>query len=53
MAANIPGARFIELGGDDHLPFIGDNAGEIVGHIVEFLTGAPARSKSSAFLRQC
>lgn len=42
MAERIPGARFIELSGDDHLPFIGDNASEIVGHMMEFLTGAPA-----------
>jgi class 3 adenylate cyclase len=42
MAANIPGARFIELDGHDHLPYTGDNAGEIVGHVLEFATGAPA-----------
>jgi class 3 adenylate cyclase/pimeloyl-ACP methyl ester carboxylesterase len=42
MAKNIPGARFIELSGSDHLPFIGDNSAEIVSHVMEFITGAPA-----------
>jgi len=43
VAGNIPGARLMTFAGDDHLPFIGDNAGEIVGHIMEFLTGMPAQ----------
>ena len=30
IAALVPGARYIELPGTDHIPFIGDNAGEIV-----------------------
>lgn len=41
LAERIPGARLVELGGDDHLPFIGDNAGEIAGYVMEFITGAP------------
>jgi len=42
LAQHIPGARYIELPGKDHLPFVGDNAAEIADAIEEFLTGAPA-----------
>ena len=42
VADRIPGARLVELPGDDHIPFIGDNAAEILDHIVEFVTGARA-----------
>jgi len=38
LAANIPGARYVELGGIDNLPFIGDSDA-IVEEIEEFLTG--------------
>jgi class 3 adenylate cyclase len=38
-AEAIPGARFVELPGDDHLPFLGDQDA-IVDEIQEFLTGA-------------
>jgi class 3 adenylate cyclase len=38
-AGQIPGARFVELSGDDHLPFLGDQDA-IVDEIQEFLTGA-------------
>ena len=38
MAETIPGARFVELEGDDHLPFVGD-ADAITDEIEEFLTG--------------
>jgi pimeloyl-ACP methyl ester carboxylesterase len=37
IAAHIPGARFIELSGDDHVPWIG--ADQVVDEIEEFLTG--------------
>ena len=40
LAQNIPGARYIELPGKDHLPFVGDNATEIADAIEEFLTGS-------------
>jgi class 3 adenylate cyclase len=40
IAALVPGARYIELPGTDHIPFIGDNAGEIVDAVREFLTGS-------------
>src|SRR5258706_4809927 len=38
IAARIPGARYIELAGADHAPWI--DADQIVDHIAEFLTGA-------------
>jgi pimeloyl-ACP methyl ester carboxylesterase len=38
LAANIPGARYVELPGDDHLPFAGDQDA-ILDEIEEFLTG--------------
>jgi pimeloyl-ACP methyl ester carboxylesterase len=40
LAQHIPGARYIELPGKDHIPFVGDNAAEIGDAIEEFLTGA-------------
>lgn len=39
MAAQIPGAKFVELAGNDHLWFVGDTE-SILGEIEEFLTGA-------------
>jgi class 3 adenylate cyclase len=38
LAENIPGAKYVELPGDDHLPWVGD-AGAILDEIEEFLTG--------------
>ena len=38
LAAHIPGARYVELSGVDHLPYVGD-ADAIVEEIQEFLTG--------------
>jgi class 3 adenylate cyclase/esterase/lipase len=40
LAKHIPGARYLELPGDDHPPWIGDNADEISDAIEEFLTGS-------------
>jgi class 3 adenylate cyclase len=39
MADRIPGARMVELPGDDHLPFFGDQD-SVVALTQEFLTGA-------------
>jgi pimeloyl-ACP methyl ester carboxylesterase/class 3 adenylate cyclase len=39
QAAHIPGARYVELPGVDHLPFVGD-AEPILAEIEEFMTGA-------------
>ncbi len=38
MAERIPGAKYVELPGNDHLPFVG-NAAAILDEIEEFLTG--------------
>ncbi len=38
VASQIPGSKFVELGGVDHLPFVG-NQEEILDEIEEFLTG--------------
>ena len=44
MASRVPGARLIELGGDEHVPWLGD-MDELVDEVQEFLTGArPPRS---------
>lgn len=40
MAERIPGARYVELPGQDHLVSLGDSEA-VHGEIVEFLTGAP------------
>ncbi|HLM32726.1 MAG TPA: adenylate/guanylate cyclase domain-containing protein [Gaiellaceae bacterium] len=39
LAAQIPGARYVELPGIDHAPWAGDSE-SVVGEIEEFLTGA-------------
>jgi class 3 adenylate cyclase len=38
VADHIPGARFIELHGEDHWPWVGD-PDEVCDHVEEFLTG--------------
>jgi pimeloyl-ACP methyl ester carboxylesterase/DNA-binding XRE family transcriptional regulator len=38
MAAQIPGARYVELPGEDHLPFVGDQD-TLLDALEEFLTG--------------
>lgn len=42
LAEHIPGARFVELPGDEHYPFVGD-VDRVVDEIEEFLTGEPSR----------
>jgi pimeloyl-ACP methyl ester carboxylesterase/DNA-binding winged helix-turn-helix (wHTH) protein len=43
LASRIPGATFVELPGDDHLPFVGDQD-EILVQIERFLSHAHART---------
>jgi class 3 adenylate cyclase len=42
LAELIPQARLLELPGEDHLPYLGDNADRIVDEIEEFVTGSRA-----------
>jgi hypothetical protein len=49
VAANIPGARYVELPGDDHLPFVGDQDA-MLDEIEEFLTGARHRFEPDTVL---
>jgi class 3 adenylate cyclase len=42
LAKHIPNARLIELPGQDHLPYVGENADQIVDEIEEFVTGTTA-----------
>ncbi len=41
LAEHIPGARFVELPGDDHLPFTGDQDA-VLDEVERFLTGSEA-----------
>lgn len=50
LAARIPNARYVELAGEDHLPWVGDNADGIVDHVLEFLTGAVPDAPSDRVL---
>jgi pimeloyl-ACP methyl ester carboxylesterase len=38
LAGNLPGARYVELPGDDHIPWLGD-ATSLLDEVQEFLTG--------------
>jgi class 3 adenylate cyclase len=46
MAAAIAGARYVELPGDEHIPWVGD-AEEVLSAIEEFLTGARTSQSNS------
>lgn len=50
LAARIPQARLLELPGRDHLPFVGDNADEILDAIETFLTGSLGASPNDRVL---
>lgn len=49
VASKIPGAQFVELPGDDHLPFVGDQDA-ILNAIEEFLTGSHSQDESDGVL---
>ena len=42
LAKHIPNARLVEFPGEDHLPYVGENADQIVDEIEEFVTGTRA-----------
>jgi len=48
IAERIPGARFVELPGDDHVPFVDPD--QILDHVEEFLTGARPATPSDRVL---
>ena len=50
VAANIPGAKLVELPGVDHIFYVGEGAEKISDAIEEFLTGAPARIEADRML---
>lgn len=50
LAERIPGARLIEFAGEDHLPYIGENADEMVDAIEEFVTGSRAEIEADRVL---
>jgi class 3 adenylate cyclase len=49
LAAQIPDATFVELPGDDHLPWVGDSDA-VLGEIEHFLTGARPRHEADRVL---
>jgi len=49
IARQIPSARFVELSGEDHLPWVGDQDA-VVDEIQEFLTGARSVPESNRVL---
>jgi class 3 adenylate cyclase len=50
LAELIPDARLIELAGEDHLPYVGDNADQILDEIEEFVTGSRAEAEPDRVL---
>jgi pimeloyl-ACP methyl ester carboxylesterase len=49
LAARIPGAKYVEVPGSDHVPYIGD-AEAILGEVEEFLTGVRRSPKATTTL---
>ena len=39
LAERIPNAKYVELSGIDHLPFVGENPNQILDEMAQFLTG--------------
>ena len=39
IAERIPGAKYLELPGNDHLPFVGENSDRVLDEMENFLTG--------------
>lgn len=49
LAAGIPGARLVELPGDDHVPFFGD-VDALLAEVEKFVTGTVGSSQRNRFL---
>ena len=49
LAEHIPGAKYVEVTGDDHVPYLG-NANEILDEIEEFITGVRQGAKPDRVL---
>jgi len=49
LAEHIPGAKYVELPGRDHFPFLGD-ADTLLGEVEEFLTGTRRGAESDRVL---
>ena len=49
LAENIPGARYVELSGEDHVPFVGD-VDALLGEVEEFLIGSRGATESERAL---
>ncbi len=49
LARNIPGAKYVELAGSDHLPFVGDQD-SILNEVEEFMTGTRRSPDPDRFL---
>jgi class 3 adenylate cyclase len=49
LPASSPGAHFVELPGDDHLPFVGDQD-SLLNQIEQFLTDTTARAEARQVL---
>ena len=50
LAANIKGARYVELPGSLHIPWAGTGGDEILAEVREFLTGVPEAPESNRVL---
>jgi len=50
LASLIPNARLVELEGNDHIPFVGQNADRIVDEFHQFLLGSRAEDTSERIL---
>ena len=48
LAASIPDARFVELGGADHAPFVGSGSDHVATEVLEFIGGHDWRVRSRA-----
>lgn len=50
LAERIPGAKYLELSGADHLPFVGENSDRILDEMEHFITGEMSTSSVERML---